>query len=112
MTKAEADDLIKQDLKAQMKDISNAYTLTENSVGNNKIFSGSIPGKRSKDHLEGSEQLAKNASGDWPDKLVEHPTQYEKAYITNPTNKYKRQPFRSQRNPEALQMAVLMEMPL
>lgn len=32
----------------------------------------------------------KNASGDWPDKLVEHPTQYEKAYITNPTNKYKK----------------------
>lgn len=36
MTKAEADDLIKQDLKAQMKDISNAYTFDRDSVGNNK----------------------------------------------------------------------------
>ena len=36
MTKAEAEDLIRQDLNSQIKDISNSYTLTEDSVGNNK----------------------------------------------------------------------------
>lgn len=91
MTKAEADDLIKQDLKAQMKDISNAYTLTENSVGNNKnIFLDPSLAKGVKITLKEANSWQKNASGDWPDKLVEHPTQYEKAYITNPTNKYKK----------------------
>lgn len=91
MTKAEADDLIKQDLKAQMKDISNAYTLTENSVGNNKnIFLDPSLAKGVKITLKEANSWQKNASGDWPDKLVEHPTQYEKAYITNLTNKYKK----------------------
>lgn len=79
MTKAEADDLIKQDLKAQMKDISNAYTLTENSVGNNKnIFLDPSLAKGVKITLKEANSWQKNASGDWPDKLVEHPTQYEK----------------------------------
>ena len=36
MTKAEAEDLIRKDLNSQIKDISNSYTLTEDSVGNNK----------------------------------------------------------------------------
>lgn len=59
MTKAEADDLIKQDLKAQMKDISNAYTLTENSVGNNKnIFLDPSLAKGVKITLKEAEQLA------------------------------------------------------
>ena len=75
-----------------MKDISNAYTLTENSVGNNKnIFLDLSLAKGVKITLKEANSWQKNASGDWPDKLVEHPTQYEKAYITNLTNKYKKE---------------------
>lgn len=91
MTKAEAEDLIRKDLNSQIKDISNSYTLTEDSVGNNKnIFLDPAMVKGVKITLKEANSWQKNSNGDWPDKLVEHPTQYSKAYMTTITNKYKK----------------------
>ncbi|MFR4745861.1 MAG: SpaA isopeptide-forming pilin-related protein [Clostridium sp.] len=91
MTKAEAEDLIKKDLNSQIKDISNTYTLTEDSIGNNKnIFLDPAMVKGVKITLKEANSWQKNSNGDWPDKLVEHPTQYSKAYMTTITNKYKK----------------------
>lgn len=84
MTKAEAEDLIKKDLNSQIKDISNTYTLTEDSVGNNKnIFLDPAMVKGVKITLKEANSWQKNSNGDWPDKLVEHPTQYSKAVYDN-----------------------------
>ena len=78
-------------MNSQIKDISNSYTLTEDSVGNNKnIFLDPAMVKGVKITLKEANSWQKNSNGDWPDKLVEHPTQYSKAYMTTITNKYKK----------------------
>ena len=111
MTKAEAEDLIRKRSEFADKNISNSYTLTEDSVGNNKnIFLDPAMVKGVKITLKEANSWQKNSNGDWPDKLVEHPTQYSKAYMTTITNKYKRQRSWWRRSLAALLTVRLMEM--
>lgn len=91
MTKAEAQELMDEDIKDQIDDISNTYVLTEKSVGSNKnIFLDPVLAKGEKFTLTKANSWQKNKDGDWPDLLEEHPTQYSKAYQVSITNKYKK----------------------
>lgn len=91
MTKAEAKQLIKDELADQFDDVSNNYTLTEDSVGPNKnIYLDPVLKKGEKITLKKANSWKKNSDGEWPDMLAEHPTQYFKAYETSITNKYKK----------------------
>ena len=91
MTKAEAEELAKEDLADQFDDADNKYTLTENSVGKNKnVIMDPTYAKGVSFTLKKENSWKQDKDGNWPDMLAEHPTQYSKAYETNITNKYKK----------------------
>ena len=91
MTKAEAEELAKEDLADQYDDADNKYTLTENSVGKNKnVIMDPTYAKGVSLTLKKENSWKQDKDGNWPDMLAEHPTQYSKAYETNITNKYKK----------------------
>ena len=91
MTKESAKKLMDQEMKEMKNDISNTYTLTENSTGENKdiiLDPGLAGGVRIT--LKKANSWEKNAEDAWPDSLEEVPSDYSKAYITGVTNKYKK----------------------
>lgn len=91
MTKASAQKLVNQEMKDLKNDISNTYTLTENSTGDNKhivLDPEFAAGK--KITLKKANSWEKNSNGEWPDSAEEVPSEYSGAYITGVTNKYKK----------------------
>lgn len=91
MTKASAQKLVNQEMKALKNDISNTYTLTENNTGDNKhivLDPEFAAGK--KITLKKANSWEKNSNGEWPDSAEEVPSEYSGAYITGVTNKYKK----------------------
>ena len=91
MTKASAQKLVNQEMKALKNDISNTYTLTENNTGDNKhivLDPEYAAGKRIT--LTKTNSWEKNADGVWPDTLEEIASDYSGAYITGVTNRYKK----------------------
>lgn len=95
MTKAEAEKLMNDDLNAIKESISNGYTLTENSTGENKnIVLDPVYAKGVDITLGKNDSWYRNADGSWPDMQVEIHSDYEKAYQAGVTNKYKKASIR------------------
>ena len=95
MTKAEAEKLMNDDLNAIKESISNSYTLTENSTGENKnIVLDPVYAKGVDITLGKNDSWYRNADGSWPDMQVEIHSDYEKAYQAGVTNKYKKASIR------------------
>lgn len=91
MTKASAQKMMDQEMKNLKNNISNTYTLTENSTGDNKhIVLDPEYAAGKKITLKKANSWEKNDDGDWPDSLEEVPSDYSGAYITGVTNKYKK----------------------
>lgn len=91
MTKASAQKMMAVEMKDLRSDISNSYTLTENSTGDNKhivLDPEFAAGK--KITLKKANSWERNGDGEWPDSLEEVPSDYSGAYITGVTNKYKK----------------------
>lgn len=91
LTKESAKKLMNQEMKDLKNDISNSYTLTENSTGDNRhIIVDPEFAKGVKITLEKANSWERNADGSWPDSAEEIPSEYSKAYITGVTNNYKK----------------------
>ena len=91
MTKASAEKMMAAEMKDLRNDISNTYTLTENSTGDNKhivLDPEFAAGK--KITLKKANSWEKNSNGEWPDSAEEVPSDYSGAYITGVTNNYKK----------------------
>lgn len=72
-------------------DISNSYTLTEDSTGDKRhIIVNTEFAKGVKITLEKANNWERNADGSWPDSKQEIPFEYSEAYITGITNNYKK----------------------
>lgn len=91
LTKESAKKLMNQEMKDMKNDISNTYTLTENSTGDNKhIVMDPEFAKGVKITLKKANSWEKNADGVWPDSLEEVASDYSKAYSVGVTNNYKK----------------------
>lgn len=91
MTKASAQKMVNQEMKAMKNDISNSYTLTEDNTGDNKhIVPDPEYAAGKKITLTKTNSWEKNADGVWPDTLEEIASDYSGAYITGVTNRYKK----------------------
>ena len=91
MTKASAQKMMNQEMKDLKNDISNTYTLTENSTGDNKhIVLDPEYAAGKKITLKKANSWERNGNGEWPDSLEEVPSDYSGAYITGVTNHYKK----------------------
>lgn len=91
MTKASAQKMMDQEMKNLKNNISNTYTLTENSTGDNKhIVLDPEYAAGKKITLKKANSWEKNSNGEWPDSAEEVPSEYSGAYITGVTNKYKK----------------------
>ncbi len=91
LKKASADKLAEKELAAYEEEIENDYTITEDNTGSNQHIVMDQAFAQGVDFtLKKSDSWFKDANGDWPDRLAEHPTEYEKAYFVNVTNKYKK----------------------
>ena len=91
MTKASAQKMMNQEMKDLKNDISNTYTLTENSTGDNKhIVLDPEYEAGKKITLKKANSWERNGNGEWPDSLEEVPSDYSGAYITGVTNHYKK----------------------
>lgn len=91
MTKASAQKMMNQEMKDLKDDISNTYTLTENSTGDNKhIVLDPEYAAGKKITLKKANSWERNGNGEWPDSLEEVPSDYSGAYITGVTNHYKK----------------------
>ena len=91
MTKDSAQKMMDQEMKDLKNDISNSYTLTENSTGDNKhIVLDPEYAAGKKITLKKANSWERNSDGDWPDSLEEVPPDYSGAYITGVTNHYKK----------------------
>ena len=91
LTKESAKELMNQEMKDMKNDISNTYTLTENSTGDNKhIVMDPEFAKGVKITLKKANSWEKNADGVWPDTLEEVASDYSKTYSVGVTNNYKK----------------------
>ena len=91
MTKESAQKMAAQEIKDLMDNISNTYTLTENNTGDNKhLIVDPTYANGVKITLDKNDSWQKNSDGIWPESDDEIPSDYEKAYITGVTNKYKK----------------------
>ena len=91
MTKESAEKLMNREMADMKKDISNTYTLTEDSTGDNKhIVKDPEFAKGKRITLTKADSWEKNGDGVWPDSLEEVASDYFQAYTVGVTNKYKK----------------------
>ncbi len=91
MTKASAQKMMNQEMKELKNDISNTYTLTEDSTGDNKhIVKDPEYANGKKITLKKENSWEKTSDGLWPDLQEKVASEYSGAYFTGVTNKYKK----------------------
>ena len=91
LTKEEAEDIAEKEIRNEFKKISNTYTLTEDSVGKNThIHLDPTLAKGKNITLKTANSWFRNSDGSWPDTKVEIQSDYDLAYKTTVTNKFKK----------------------